>query len=54
MEIHIHIHIHTVTSRLIQNFDHEKFEFGEKFEDGEDQESKNISVGFYQPYHYYL
>ena len=49
-----HTHIHMVTSRLFQDFDHEKFEFGEKFEDGEDQESKDIQVVFYQPYHYYL
>ena len=42
--------IHMATSPLFQEFDHEKLEFGKKFEDGGDQES----VRFYQPYHYYL
>ena len=32
----------------MDDFDHEKFE------DGEDQVSKDLPVGFYQPYHYYL
>ena len=43
-----------VTSPFFQDFDHEKFEFGKKFEDGEDQVSKDIPVRFYKPYHYYL
>ena len=46
--------IHMVTSPSFQDFDYEKNEFGKKFEDGEDQVSKDIPVDFYQPSHYYL